>query len=197
MRVRFRGETKPGAFACMAQQFVILIMVVVLVLGGGGYFAYQNYALQNKLAGLAEEKASIVTELAVLKATDLAKEVEIMQLKLKTAERDFAAKEKELAGALQEKASAALQLQTARANSTKIRSRLDAIDATERMIGAGPNAQSVASVDAKISAVKDADITEAWAVAKRDIDFVKMSWNGNTIAGVVMALTRSIRNLLP
>lgn len=181
----------------MQQTNILLVAVIVLALGGGGYFAYQNQALQKRLSELTEEKNKIETELAILRATDLAKEIELLRLQLKTAERDFAAKEKELAVALQEKASVTLQLQTARANSTKIRSRLDAIDATERMVGAGPNAGSVATVDQKIVAAKDADITEAWATAKRDIDFTRMSWNGNTIADAVMALTRSIRNLLP
>lgn len=179
-------------------------MLIILALGGTGYFYSQYASSQNALADLREqfsllkdEKNAIVTELAVLKATDLAKEVTVLNLKLKTAERDFAVKEKELAAALQEKANVTAQLQTARANSAKIRSRLDAIDATERMVGAGPNAQSVAAVDAKIAAVKDPDITGAWAIAKRDIDVVKMSWNGNTIGDTVIALTQSIRNLLP
>lgn len=180
----------------MIQQIIACIVIIVFALGGG-YFAYQNQVSQSQIAGLTEEKNKIETELAILRATDLAKEIELLRLQLKTAERDFAAKEKELAAALQEKASVTLQLQTARANSAKIRSRLDAIDATERMVGAGPNAGSVAAVNQKIVAVKETDITEVWTIAKRDIDFIKMSWNGNTIADVVMALTRSIRNLLP
>lgn len=188
----------------MSQQTIVLTVVLVLAFGGGGYFYSQYASSQSALADLREqfsqlkdEKNAIATELAVLKATDLAKEVKVLNLKLKTAERDVAAKEKELATALQEKASVTAQLQTARANSAKIRSRLDAIDATERMVGAGPNAGSVATADQKIAAVKEAGITEVWATAKQDIDFVKMSWNGNTIADVVTAITRSIRNLLP
>lgn len=183
---------------------IIFIVIAIFALGIGGYFVRQNQDLLGRLHQAAEEaaelqetKAALTTELAVLKATDLAKEVELLQVKLKIAERDVATKEKELAAALREKASVTAQLQTVRANSAKIRSRLDAIDAVERMVGAGPNAQSVATVDAKIAAVKNADVTNAWAIAKRDIDFVKMSWNGNTIADAVIAITRSIRNLLP
>lgn len=174
-----------------------LVVCAVVFLGGAGYFVRQSQLLQNQLANLKEEKSKVETEFALFKATDLAKEVELLQLKLKTVNRDFAVKEKELVATLQEKAGVTLQLQTARANSTKIRSRLDAIDAIDRMVGAGPNAETAATVDSKVATVKDASVTEAWTAAKQDIDFVKMSWNGNTIADVVMALTRSIRNLLP
>lgn len=188
----------------MMRQTVAFAISMAFALGGAGYFYFQYVSSQKTLADLngqfsqlKDEKNEVATELAVLKATDLTKEVEVLGLKLKTAERDFAEKEKELAAALQEKAGLTVQLQTARTNSAKIRTRLDAIDVIERMVGAGPNAQSVMVADAKIAAAKDADIAGAWAIAKRDIDFTRMSWNGNTIADAVTAITRSIRNLLP
>lgn len=183
---------------------VAIGLVAVLALGGAGYFYIQNTSSQNAITKInqellqrKDEKSALETELVVLKSSDLGKEVEILQLKLQTAERDFAAKEKELIAVTQEKLGLASQLQTARANSVKIRARLDAIDAIDRMVGAGPNAGSVAAADSKISVIQETGITEAWAIAKRDIDFVKMSWNGNTIADAVIVITRSIRNLLP
>ena len=188
----------------MQQTNTVFIAAIILALGAGGYFVWHNQVLSTQLskateqvAELKEAKSKVETELAVLESSDLGKEVELLQLKLKTAERDFTAKEKELAIALQEKTNLVNQLQAARAISAQIRARLDAIDATERMVGSGPNAGSVAAVDQRIAAVKDIGVTEAWTIAKRDIDFARMSWNGNTIADAVMALTQSIRNLLP
>lgn len=188
----------------MRQTNRVFIAAIVLALGAGGYFVWHNQVLSAQLnrameqvAELKEAKSEVETELAVLRASDFIKEIELLQLKLKTAEQNLVAKERGLATALQEKSGLANQLQAARANSAKIRARLDAVDVVERMVGAGPNAESVANVDSKIAMVKEAGVTEVWAIAKRDIDFARMSWNGNTIADVVMALTRSIRNLLP
>ena len=52
---------------------------------------------EKKIEVTAEEKTKVETELTVLKSTNLAKENEILQLKLKTAEKDLA-QEKETFG---------------------------------------------------------------------------------------------------
>ena len=76
---------------------LLLIIVVIPVLSAGGYFFWQNTVLNGQLANLKNEKAKVETELSVLKNTNLAKENEILQLKLKTAEKNLA-QEKEAFG---------------------------------------------------------------------------------------------------
>lgn len=175
----------------------MFVVILVLALMGGGYFFYQNQILQSQIVGLKDEKAGVEKELAVWQSTDLAKEAELLQLKLQAVEKDLAYEKKELAKVTKDKSDLVSQLQAIQSDSAKIKIRLDAVDALERMVGAGPNAQSVASAGAKISSIRESDISDTWTIAQRDIDLVRLSWNGNTIADTVIAITASIRNLLP
>src|SRR3989344_5418019 len=86
---------------------IIIIIILITMLGlGGAWFLYQENRslatlrsdLQSKLADrdanidkLKNEKAKSAEELAVLKASDIAKEVEFSRLKLKNLETDLGA----------------------------------------------------------------------------------------------------------
>ena len=75
---------------------IIIIIVVVAVLGisGAGYLFWQNQALENKVANLKDEKANVEKEFAVFKATDFAKEIEVLNLKLQTRDKELADEKK-------------------------------------------------------------------------------------------------------
>lgn len=81
----------------MRPLIIALTVVAFLGLASAGFLFTKTQPLQNRLESLGEEKTKIETELAVLKNTNLAKENEILQLKLKTAEKDLA-REKEAFG---------------------------------------------------------------------------------------------------
>jgi len=75
---------------------IILGIIALVILGAGGYFFWQNQNLSGQLnyarsqiAETKEAKSKVENELVVLKNTNLAKENEILRLKLKTAEKDL------------------------------------------------------------------------------------------------------------
>ena len=75
---------------------IIIIIIAILGLGGAGYFFWQNQVLENQTAKLKDEKAKVETELAVLKATDLAKEIEVLNLKLQARDKELVDAKKNL-----------------------------------------------------------------------------------------------------
>lgn len=176
---------------------ITIVFILLAFLAGASYLFYQNQILEKQVADLKYEKAEVEKEFAVLKASDLAKEIEVLQLKLKTVEKDLADEKNALAKITREKSDIMAELRAVKSRSAQIKVRLDAIDALERMVGAGPNTQSVAAADARVSAIKETGVAGAWVIAKGDIDFTRMSWNGNTIADTVISITTSIRELLP
>lgn len=75
---------------------VLLIAVVYLFMNsqslsrGNKTLTEQNTFLQTQVSSLKDEKAQLEKDLIYYKNTDLAKEVEILSLKLKTSEEDLA-----------------------------------------------------------------------------------------------------------
>ena len=71
---------------------LLLIIFIIIAAGVSGtaiYFYLQYSGLQAELAQLKDEKSKIATELAVLKATDLAQKAELLQLRLTNAEKNL------------------------------------------------------------------------------------------------------------
>ena len=185
----------------------IAIIVVLLIalgsLGAAGYFYTRNLASQSKieqlnqqLSQLEYEKTKIETELAVLKATDLAKEAEVLTLKLASAEKDLASTQKNLAIAEKFRSDLAIDFYRLKNNLTKIPAYLNAIDAMEDIAAQGPNEINVAAVDAKVAILKDDAISSRWQAAKAGINIEKQSWMGGLIADTVRLITLTMGKLI-
>ena len=184
----------------------LTIFIVVAILGlGGTVFLFtqrqsltaENTTLQGKLgdvektvAGLKDEKIKIEKELAVLKSTDLGKEVELLQLKLKNAERDLATAEKDTTG-LKNK------VNNLEANLGKITPYLDVTSAIEQSLSAPFTASSLANIDTKVSALHDSQITSLWLKGKGTVDTWRQSWMPSDVFPVIFLINFRIRNLLP
>ena len=180
----------------MQQTTTILIIVILLTVGISGYFFWQNSIIRSELSvankeilDLKETNFKVESELILLKSSDLAKDLELTQFKLKTAERDLLVFQKEAVSLTGE-------LKNLRSSLSTIPLHLDAIDTIERMVGEGPSQLGIDRVNPKISALKDSSISAAWENARRGIDLINRSWSGQLIADTTIAITRNIRNLI-
>ena len=154
---------------------IIIIIILIAALGlGGTWFLYkekQSLAaekndLQSKLADrnsnidkLKNEKTGIEREIAVLKATNFEKEAELLRLKLKDIETDLA--------------STRGKATTLEATATKIKLYADVMAAIDQNL-APPFPLSLysnlKSIDDKVSALNDAQVTDQWKQAKSAFD---------------------------
>ena len=166
---------------------IIIVVVLVVAIGGVGYFFYQNQALENQIAKLKDEKADVEKDFAVFKATDFAKENEILTLKLKTTEKDLSALQSEVPDLK-------ARVKNFETSASKMEPYLSAIDAIENMVGGGPTAAGVANVDSKVNKLQDDLVSERWANAKRGMDLTKSSWMGVSISDTVISITSRIRS---
>lgn len=153
---------------------IIIATLLVLIGSGGTWFLYterrslmaEKAGLESKLADrvanidkLKNEKKIIEQELAVLKASGLAKEVEILRLNLKNAEEKFAMVNTELAP-LEETVA-------------QIKLYADAVTVLDRNLAPQPPASvnsDLKNLGIKIGALNDSEISELWAQAKANID---------------------------
>lgn len=163
-----------------------------------GIFFAQNSSLKKEAKTLQSELTKTqksLTEaekkLIYYQNTDLAKEVEILKLKLATAEKDLAA-------SVDQVSSLQKRVDTLEANSDKIQLHLEAINAINEMFfGSGPSEKGVAQIDVKIAALKDSEITNLWQQAKAGIDTEKRSWGGDSIGRTLDKITSRVSDLLP
>jgi len=154
---------------------IIIITIIVAVLGlGGTWFLYaknqsliaEKSDLESKLTNrnadiekLKNEKARSEQELAMLKASDLAKEVELLRLKLKNTEVDLAAIKGKIA--------------PLDATMTKIRLYADVVAAFNQNLAPPPPTpphSNLKNIDVKVSALNDSEVTEQWRRAKLIFD---------------------------
>ena len=178
----------------MKTLLTIFIVVAILGLIGAGYFFKTSSNLkqelrsaQDSIGKLKEEKTKVETELAVLKSTDLAKEVEFLRLNLKATEKDLVALQNEVPNLK-------ARIRTFETGVSKLESYLNAIDAIENMVGGGPTAAGVASVDSALNKLNDSSVSDRWANAKRGIDLERKSWQGTSISDTVITVTSRIRD---
>jgi len=182
---------------------IVVLLVALVSLGAVGYLYTQNLASQNKieqlnqqLSRLEDEKTKIETELMILKATDLAKEAEVLTLKLASAEKDFASTQKNLVIVEKSRSDLALDFYRLKSNLAKIPAYLNAIDAMEDIAAQGPNQTNVAAVDAKVALLKDDAISSRWQTARAGINIEKQAWMGGLIADTVRMITLTMGKLV-
>ena len=174
-----------------ANIFLIVSVIVALVaLGAAGYFYTQYSSLQGEAKSLNQqllqvqnEKTKIETELAVLKATDLAKDNELLRLKLQNTEQV-------LAGAQS-------RVKTLETNLNKIKPYTDAVSVIERFFSAPFTQKGLADIDTKISALQDTEVSNRWIAAKATVDFANNGWGPHDFFQVVFLLNTRIESLLP
>ena len=177
------------------------ILVAVSVLSLIGYFLVVILFIKNsslnknliltqvRLESSDIENSQFEKELIFYKNTDLAKEVEILQLKLNSAEKKLESTESQLN-------STQTQLKNLQTNTTKIKPYLDVINAIENLLSEGPNANNVSNVNSKVSTLGDSEVSDQWAKAKASIDLEKSSWSGSEISATVSLITSKILSLI-
>ena len=167
-------------------RLLIIVVIGIAVLGALGvafYFYVQYSGSQVHVTQLKDEKTKIETELAVLRASDLAKDNELLKLKLKNTEQD-------LAGAQS-------RVTTLETNLNKIKPFLDAISAIERFFSAPFTRSGLADIDTKISVFQDTEVSNRWMIAKGTVDFANNGWGPHDFFQVVFLLNSRIKSLLP
>lgn len=183
---------------------VVLIIAGLGLLGTGVFFSKSQsskkaaaeltgkLAIANQaLSDLKEQNSELEKELIAFKNTDLAKEVELLNLKLANTK-------KELADSQFAESNLKSQVETLKSNLSQIRPYNEAIDVIRQMyFGPGPSASGIAKIDAKIAALKDIEISNLWGQAKASINLEQRSWSGQYEGEVLGAIISRIRNLLP
>lgn len=168
------------------KNFFIAAICIILA-GAGGYFFYQNQILEKQIADLKDEKAGVEKEFAVLKNSDLAKDLELTQLKLKTSEKDLSESKKEVARL-------GSRVKTLETGLNKMRPYLNAIEAIQKVVlgDTGITKSLVANADPKVSTLNDQEISGHWQKAKDNIDWERMGWQqqffGDTISTIILRI---------
>lgn len=177
-----------------ALPLILIAIIGVLIVGGLIFYIFrqnsQLEAVKKAQAALNEEKVQLEKDLIFYKNTDLAKEVEILKLKLDTKEKELADSKGQVSN-LQAKV---VRLET---NAPKIKTRVEIIAAIEKMfIGSGPTAAGVSSVDTKVASLGDSALSDAWEKAKSQINLNARSWEPQPINDVVDLITSQVRDFL-
>ena len=167
---------------------IIAIIIAILAAAAAGVLFWKNQTL-------TQEKAGVEKELAVLKASDLAKEVELLSFKLKTVEKSLSESENEASRL-------GSRVQTLETSLNKIKPYLSAIDAVQKVVNGetGITKASLANADPKISALKDPEISNYWRKAKDYINFDGdrvSSYDQRFFGYAISAIISRIFNLLP
>lgn len=168
---------------------IVFITTTIVGLGIASFFFVNNRTLKQELASLEGEKTEVETELTILKNTDLAKEVKLLQTQLNRAERSLAEKERDLA-------SANNRLRTYEINRGEITSYLDAIEAVSRNYWHYTLTEPILdTIEAKVKALRDNEILSLWIVARKQT--TPNSANPSAVWDVVGRMLARVRNLLP
>ena len=145
---------------------IVLIIIAILGLGGAGYFFRQNQALENQIAKLKDEKANVEKEFAVFKATDLAKENEILTLKLQRAEKDITERNEKIAALQKDLAGVQSRIAMLEINLKKIKSYTAILVAFNHWQYDGSPYhildRDTSKIDAAIAALGDSEISQLW-----------------------------------
>lgn len=159
-------------------------------LAGAGFFVMKNQALQaerttlnNSVVSLNSEKTQLEKDLIFYKNTDFVKDNELLKLKLQNTESDLAAAQQ--------------RVETLETSLNKIRPHLDAVSAIEKFLGAPFTQSGLDDINAKVSALRDEQVTYQWMTAKNTIDFANNGWGPHDFFQVVFLLNTKIRSLLP
>lgn len=179
-----------NGYSQKANILLIVGVVALVALGGAVYFYFQYSGLQKQIKDLnqqllqiQDDKTKIETELAVLKATDLAKEAELLLLKLKTTEQSLSAAVKRTT-----------ELET---DMNKIKPYADVTTAIERFFSAPFTQKGLVDIDTRISILQDMEVTNRWMTAKATVDFANNGWGPHDFFQTVFLLNSRIKGFLP
>ncbi|KKT82381.1 MAG: hypothetical protein UW79_C0007G0003 [Candidatus Yanofskybacteria bacterium GW2011_GWA2_44_9] len=179
---------------------ILFVVMIVFAVGGiavAGYFYVQNsklgveasqlknevLQLKEEISQLEDEKTEAETALAILKATDLAKEAELLRLKLANIEKELNSSNQMVS-----------ELST---NMSKIRPYTDATTTIERFFNAPFTQKGLADIDTKISVLQDMEVSNRWMNARGTVDFANNGWGPHDFFQVVFLLNSRIKSLLP
>lgn len=171
-------NTKP--FNAKLLALVIVFVMAVIGVAGAGLFLNQLSQVNRALAQLQDEKAMIATELAVLKATDLAQEVTRLQAFEKEVDR----------------------LQTRNnvleRNAQQLQPYFEAVSAVQGGFYGGNIVGSFPDIDRTIAALGESDLLAKWQDTKQVIqaDLADGSWSPQPIGALLDVLIGRIRTLL-
>ena len=163
--------------------FLIVAIVALGALGTAVYFFVQYSGSQAQVTQLIDGKIRVETELALLKATDLAKDNELLKLKLQNTEQD-------LAGAQS-------RVKTLETNLNKIKPFIDAVSAIERFFSGPFTQKGLADIDTKINVLQDMEVLSRWLTARGTVDFANNGWGPHDFFQIVFLLNLRIKSLLP
>ena len=160
-----------------------MIVVALGALGTAIYFYVQYSGLQDQVTQLIAGKIRVETELALLKATDFAKDNELLRLKLKNTEQDLAGVQS--------------RVKTLETNLNKIEPFSNAISTIERFFSGPFTQKGLADIDTKISVLQDMEVSNRWTIARGTVDFANNGWGPHDFFQAVFLLNSKIKNLLP
>ena len=163
--------------------FLIVIVVALGALGTAIYFYVQYSGSQAQVTQLIDGKIRVETELALLKATDLAKDNELLKLKLQNTEQD-------LAGAQS-------RVKTLETNLNKIEPFPNAISAIERFFSGPFTQKGLADIDTKINVLQDMEVLSRWMTARGTVDFANNGWGPHDFFQTVFLINSRTKSLLP
>ncbi|MDP3792718.1 MAG: hypothetical protein Q8Q89_03225 [bacterium] len=162
---------------------LVVVIVALVALGTAIYFFVQYSGSQAQVTKLIDEKTRVETELALLTATDFAKDNELLKLKLQNTEQD-------LAGAQN-------RVKTLETNLNKIKPFLEAVSAIERFFSAPFTQKGLADIDTRISVLRDMEVSNRWMAARATVDFANNGWGPHDFFQAVFLLNSRIKSLLP
>lgn len=168
---------------------IIGFVLAAIFFGRSNSLVTQTQELSSELKTVSESLDDAEKDLIYYRNTDLAKEVQLLQLKLANAERDLATAQKEIAN-LQTKIN---NLET---SISKTYLHLDAVAAMEGFLGGPFTVSGLANIDAKISLLGDSQVMSQWLKAKETIDISRNSWSPQDFFDTVFLLNSRIRSLL-
>ena len=163
--------------------FLVVVIVALGALGTAIYFYAQYSDSQGQVTKLIDGKTRVETELALLKATDLVKDNELLRLKLQNTEQNLAGSQN--------------RVKTLETNLNKIEPFPDAISAIERFFSAPFTQKGLADIDTKISVLQDMEVSNRWVTARGTVDFANNGWGPHDFFQTVFLLNSRIKSLLP
>lgn len=146
-----------------------------------------------QVAELKEAKSEVEKELAILKSTDLAKDNELLKLKLKVAEKDLVASQSEASRLT-------LSNTTLESNAKKIKAYFKAVDLLQQsFFGGGRLEYKLPEIGKAISALGDKALSDKWRDIEQTVraDLADDSWSPAPLGEMTDALINRIKNFLP
>lgn len=186
----------------MQKSFTLIIIIAILLAAiglGGSWFLYaerqtlmaEGADLQSKLAdrdatidALKNEKKMSERELAVLKASDIVKDIELLRFKLNNTEGELAKVREEV-----------VPLEATMAKIVLYADVVAALDQNLAPLPPTPLNSNLKTIGINISALHDSEVMDQWGRAKADID--AGGDGGADLIRTYFLVISKIRKLLP